>query len=40
MKKSFITSGPGMLRYLCCESIYKSNVNGRHFSEVTNSDLD
>ena len=27
-------------KHLCCKSTIKSNVNGRQFSEITNSDLD
>ena len=27
-------------KHLCCKSIIKSNVNGRQFSAITNSDLD
>ena len=27
-------------KYLCCKSTIKSNVNGRQFSVITNSDLD
>ena len=27
-------------KHLCCKSTIKSNVNGRHFSIITNSDLD
>ena len=27
-------------KHLCCKSIIKSNVNGRQFSVITNSDLD
>ena len=27
-------------KHLCCKSTIKSNVNGRQFSVITNSDLD
>ena len=30
----------GCCKHLCCKSTIKSNVNGRQFSVITNSDLD